>query len=125
MGIENSTILLIDDTPPIRYFMRLTLEEEGAECIEASSIEDGIKFSLQHKPDMIVLDMDLPDDAIFQHMQQLKNTHHMPSIIALTARREKRFIDKAISHGADATISKPFAISDLLDVIENVCDVVN
>ena len=125
MSIENSTILLIDDTPPIRYFMRLTLEEEGAECIEASNMEDGIHSSEKHKPDMIVLDMDLPDDNLFQHIQKLKQTAHAPNIIALTARREKRFIDQARDYGADATINKPFSINDLLDVIENVHNPLN
>lgn len=120
MSIAHHTILLIDDTPPIRFFMRLTLEEEGARCIEASNLQEGLESTKQHKPDMIVLDMDLPDDTLFERMQQLKSADHSPNIIMLTTRREKCFINKATSCGADATVNKPFAISDLLDAIETI-----
>ena len=118
MSLTGKNILAIDDTDSIRTFLRIFLQAHGANFHEAATAEAGVKLCTKVAPDLVVLDLGLPDKDGLDILPELKEKQKNSKVIILSVRKEQRTKDKALSLGADAYVTKPFLMEDLLEVIE-------
>jgi len=109
-------ILIVDDEPDLLAVLRLGLEIEGFDVIEAADGEEGLKRAQQDKPDLMVLDLMLPRMDGYQVCRTLKfdaRYRRLP-IFILSARPGERDKRLALEMGADLFISKPYDLKDLV-----------
>ena len=106
-------IVLIEDEPQIRRFLRATLGSNGYRLHEASSGEDGLIEAASRQPDVVILDLGLPDVDGLQVIRRLREWSTVP-IIVLSARGQEGDKVAALDAGADDYVSKPFAVGELL-----------
>jgi two-component system KDP operon response regulator KdpE len=106
-------VLIIEDDSQIRRFLRVTLGSSGYNLLEATSAQEGIKHvGLQH-PDLIILDLTLPDLDGLEVARQLREWTQTP-IIILSARNQEKDKVAALDAGADDYLTKPFGTEELL-----------
>ena len=106
-------ILLIEDEQAIRRFLRASLTSEGYRVIEAESGNAGLKSAASQPPDMVILDLGLPDMDGQEVLRQLREWFTAPVII-LSARDQEQQKIHALDNGADDYVTKPFGIGELL-----------
>lgn len=116
-SLAGKHILAIDDTPSIRTFLRISLLSHGAAFHEAATAEEGLAKSLLLQPDIVVLDLGLPDRDGLDILPDIMKTEKPPAVIILSVRKEQRTRDIAFELGAVGYVTKPFIMEDLLDVI--------
>jgi two-component system, OmpR family, KDP operon response regulator KdpE len=107
-------ILLIEDDVQIRKFLRTTFSAENYQLREANTAAKGLSQAAEHPPDVIVIDLGLPDlDGVdlIRRVRQWNSTVH---IIVLSVRSRERDKIKALDAGADDYVNKPFAVGELL-----------
>ncbi len=110
---SGALILLIEDDSQIRRFLRTTLASSGYRLLESTSGQDGLRqVSTQH-PDLIILDLGLPDIDGLEVTEQLRSWTRTP-IIVLSARDKEGDKVKALDLGADDYLTKPFGTEELL-----------
>ena len=106
-------VLIIDDEPQIRQMLRHMLELNQADVIEAETGTEGIEKAVTHNPDVILLDLGLPDQSghnVLTHLRQwFRNV-----IIILSVQDGEDDIVSALHHGADDYVRKPFSMKELL-----------
>jgi two-component system KDP operon response regulator KdpE len=105
--------ILIEDEPQIRRFVREALEAESWQVHESDSVKRGLIESGTRKPDLLVLDLGLPDGDGIDVIRQVRAWSKVP-IIVLSARSGEKDKIEALDAGADDFLSKPFAIGELL-----------
>lgn len=106
-------ILVIEDDPQIRRFLRATLIDNGYAYLEANTAQEGLRqVGLQH-PDLIILDLGLPDMDGVEVISRLREWTSTPLII-LSARNQERDKVDVLDAGADDYLTKPFGTSELL-----------
>ena len=110
-------ILLIDDEAKIHEFMAITLAAEGFEYIGASTAADGLLRFKQERPNLIILDLGLPDLDGRKVLQQIRETSNIP-ILILTARDQESEKVKLLDAGANDYLSKPFGIRELISRVK-------
>ncbi|HXI01974.1 MAG TPA: diguanylate cyclase [Candidatus Saccharimonadales bacterium] len=114
--VTQGTILLVDDEEANLYALRLILESKGYRCIERSSGEEAIEAAVESKPDVILLDIQMPDMDGYAVCRKLKadgRTAHVP-IVFLTARyRDHSEIARGLEVGAYDYVTKPFDTAEL------------
>lgn len=116
---KKKKILLVEDEPDFRLSMRMRLEANGFEVIEADNGKAGLDMARTSVPDLIVLDVMLPKMDGYQVARLLKfdaKYKNIP-IVMLTARTQKDDKQTGISVGADAYITKPFKAEELLEMM--------
>jgi two-component system KDP operon response regulator KdpE len=106
-------ILVIDDEPQIRKFLRISLNAYGYEVIEAARGEDGLGKCATASPDLVVLDLGLPDLDGHDVIARIREWSKVP-IIVLSVRTVEGEKVTALDHGADDYVTKPFGIQELL-----------
>ena len=106
-------ILVIEDELPIRRFLRASLSGEGYRLAEAETGQQGLSMAAAHPPDLIILDLGLPDMDGLQIIAELRCWSQVP-IIILSARGQEQDKVMALDHGADDYLSKPFGMGELL-----------
>jgi two-component system KDP operon response regulator KdpE len=106
-------ILIVDDEPHVRKFLRLTLQAEDFNVLEAATAEQAITLVHSAQPDLMILDLGLPDIDGRQVIRDVRLTSNMP-IIVLSGRTEDSEKISVLEQGADDYISKPFAMRDLM-----------
>jgi two-component system KDP operon response regulator KdpE len=106
-------ILVIEDDSQIRRFLRVTLSSSGYNLIEATSGGDGIKQVGLHHPDLIILDLNLPDQDGLEVARNLREWTTTP-IIVLSVRNQEKDKVAALDVGADDYLTKPFGTEELL-----------
>ncbi len=106
-------ILLIEDDTQIRRFLRMTLEAEGIRVSEAPSGAEGLRTAQQDQPDMVILDLGLPDLDGVEVVRQLRRWMSVP-IVILSARSDEAQKVCALDTGADDYLTKPFGNSELM-----------
>lgn len=114
--MENSTpahILVVEDEVPIRRFVRAALTGAGYSVAEAVNVQDGLRQILQQMPDLILLDLGLPDRDGLELLRQVREWSQVP-IIVLSARGQEGDKVAALDAGADDYLTKPFGTSELL-----------
>lgn len=106
-------VVLIEDERPIRRFLRATLMSQGYRLFEAATGEEGLAEAAAHPPDVVILDLGLPDIDGLEVIRRLREWTAVP-IIVLSARGQERDKIAALDAGADDYVSKPFGVGELL-----------
>jgi two-component system, OmpR family, KDP operon response regulator KdpE len=109
----SANILVVDDEPQIRRVLRSTLSFRGYTIIEASTGEEALELASKHKPDLILLDVNLPGMSGIETCREIRRSTDVP-IIMLTVRSAERDKVVALDAGADDYVTKPFGIEELL-----------
>lgn len=110
---EATRIVLVEDDSQIRRFLRMTLEAEGVVVAEAASGRHGMVQIGSHRPDLVILDLGLPDMDGVSFIEQLRACSATP-VIVLSARSEEAQKVAALDAGADDYLCKPFGNAELL-----------
>ena len=105
--------LIIDDEPQIRRLLRITLEANGYRVVDAATGHDGLVQAAQRRPDVILLDLGLPDLEGGEVLKRLREWTHAPVIILSVRDREDDKV-AALDSGADDYVTKPFNSAELL-----------
>lgn len=108
-----SAILLVEDDPHIRRFVRLALEGEGCQVYEAGGIGEGMRVASAHPPELVVLDLGLPDGDGIELIGGLRAWSDAP-ILVLSARGLEADKVRGLDAGADDYLAKPFGVAELL-----------
>jgi two-component system, OmpR family, KDP operon response regulator KdpE len=116
MSFGGKHIVLIDDTSSIRTFLRISLQSHGATIHEAATAMDGLALCQEVNPDLVVLDLGLPDKDGLDLLPEIKQTVDT-KVIILSVRKDSATIEQALTRGASAHMSKPFLMDDLLGLI--------
>jgi len=106
-------VLIIEDDAQIRRFLRVTLGNHGYRLFEATTGEAGIVEAATRQPDIVILDLGLPDIDGLDVIRRLREWTALP-IIVLSARGQERDKIAALDAGADDYVSKPFGVGELL-----------
>ena len=107
-----ANVLIIEDEKQIRRFVRAALEEENCQVTEAQTIAQGLIEAGQRKPDLIILDLGLPDGDGLALIRDLRSWSDVPVLI-LSARTQEIEKIAALDAGADDYLSKPFNVGEL------------
>ena len=110
---QEATVLLIEDEPEIRRFLRTTLPAHGFRLYEAATGKDGLTEAQARNPDLILLDLGLPDLEGSEVIRQVREWTATP-IIVLSARDQEQVKVAALDLGADDYVTKPFGVNELL-----------
>ena len=110
---QDLTLLLIEDEPEIRRFLRTTLPAHGFRLHEAVTGKDGLTEAKARNPDLVLLDLGLPDLEGNEVIRQIREWTTTP-IIVLSARDQEQAKVAALDLGADDYITKPFGVNELL-----------
>lgn len=106
-------ILVIDDEPQIRKFMRISLSANGYEVVEAESAAQGIEAARSQSPDLLILDLGLPDFDGQDVISSVREGSDVP-IIVLSVRSQELDKVEALDRGANDYVVKPFGIAELM-----------
>ena len=108
-----ATILIVEDEKEIRRFVRQALEGEGCRVFDAETMQRGLLEAATRKPDLIILDLGLPDGNGIDYIRDLRQWSSLP-VIVLSARTDEQDKIDALDAGADDYLTKPFGIGELL-----------
>lgn len=113
------TILLVEDVDDTRYFMRLELEHLGYRVIEAEDGKRAVELALQEHPDIILMDLSLPNLDGLEATRLIREDQQMQEvpIVAITAHQEANFRQGAKASGFDAYVTKPIDMDWLSELI--------
>lgn len=106
-------ILLIEDEPQMRRFLRITLQSQGYRLVESDTGVDGLTQAATRNPDVILLDLGLPDLDGLEVTKRLREWTETP-VIVISAREQEQDKVKALDAGADDYLTKPFSAGELL-----------
>ncbi len=113
MSDPHPVAVLVEDEPQIRRFVRSALEQEAWQVFEASTLAQGLVECGTRRPDLVVLDLGLPDGDGLDLIRDLRGWSDVP-LIVLSARSDERQKVAALDAGADDYLGKPFGIAELL-----------
>jgi two-component system KDP operon response regulator KdpE len=113
MASPAPTVLVIEDEPQIRRFLRATLPAYGYRLLEAETAHDGLTQATRHQAELIILDLGLPDLDGLEVIRRLREWTTVP-ILVLSARGQETDKVVALDAGADDYLTKPFGIQELL-----------
>jgi two-component system KDP operon response regulator KdpE len=106
-------ILIVDDEPQIRRFLRASLQAHDYEVIEADTGKEGIRQATLQKPELVILDLGLPDTDGMEVITGLREWSKVP-IIVLSVRSDEADKIDALDRGANDYVTKPFSMGELL-----------
>ena len=106
-------VLLIEDEPQMRRFLRAALENEAYQLVEAATARDGLTQAAGRNPDIILLDLGLPDGDGIDLTRRIREWARTP-IVVISARGQERDKVAALDAGADDYVTKPFGMDELL-----------
>jgi two-component system KDP operon response regulator KdpE len=107
------TAVIVEDEPQIRRFVRAALEAEGWQVFEADTLKKGLTEAGTRKPDLLVVDLGLPDGDGLELIRDVRGWSGVP-IVVLSARSDETDKIAALDAGADDYLSKPFGVGELL-----------
>ena len=112
MNAPSPKVLLIEDEKQIRRFVRVAVEEEGCQVVEAETMAQGLIEAGMRKPDLLILDLGLPDGNGIDLIRDLRGWSDVPVLILSARSQENDKID-ALDAGADDYLTKPFSVGEL------------
>lgn len=110
---QSATLLVIDDEPQIRKFLRISLASQGYKVLEAATGAEGLAQAALGKPDLVVLDLGLPDMDGQQVLRELREWSAVPVMVLSVRASEVQKVD-ALDGGANDYVTKPFGIQEFL-----------
>ncbi|ATZ11026.1 two-component system response regulator KdpE [Erwinia amylovora] len=108
-----TTILIVEDEKEIRRFLRVALEGEDFRVVDAETLKRGLIEAATRKPQLVILDLGLPDGDGCQFIHEIRQWSTMP-VIVLSARSDESDKITALDAGADDFLTKPFGVGELL-----------
>ena len=115
-------VLIVDDEPDVRELVGFNLTKEGWEVIEAANGLEGLKKAREEKPEIIILDIMMPEMdglTVYKHLRESKKTAQIP-VLMLTAKKELDDRLQGLALGADDYVSKPFSTKELVLRVRNL-----
>jgi two-component system KDP operon response regulator KdpE len=106
-------VLVVEDEPQMRRFLRAALTSHGYRPVEASAGEEAVRLAASHNPELVLLDLGLPDADGIDLTRRLREWSKMP-IIVISARGREEDKVAALDAGADDYLTKPFGVNELL-----------
>lgn len=119
MNPNSADILVIDDEPQIRKLLEITLQSNGYRVRQASTAREGLALAASHPPDLVLLDLGLPDESGHSVLQALR-AWYQGAIIILSVQSSEEAIVTALDVGANDYLVKPFRSGELLARIRSV-----
>ena len=107
------TVLVIEDEVPLRRFLRVMLETQEYRVLEAANAAKGLEMAASERPDLLILDLGLPDTHGVEVIKSVRQWSSMP-IIVVSARGKEYEKVAALDEGADDYLTKPFGVGELL-----------
>lgn len=107
-------VLIVEDDKPLRQTLAATLKAEGYFPIEAGSVTSARQHMAERAPDLVILDLGLPDEDGMNLLAETRRAGDLTPIIVLTARNEESAKVRALDLGADDYVTKPFGVAELL-----------
>lgn len=107
-------ILIIEDDPALLFGLKENFQMAGYETSTASNGSEGLKTAMQSNPDLILLDVMLPEKNGYEICNELRNRHMNVPIIMITAKDEEQDVIRGLNVGADDYVTKPFSIKELM-----------
>ena len=117
-----STILLVDDEESARYGMRRALASLDGKIIEAANGKEALEQTLQEKPDLIIMDIAMPEMDGLEALEQLRLLPNPPLVIMITAHGSEKVAVDAMKKGAYDYIAKPYDVDELRMVARNALE---
>ncbi len=111
--MSGARVLMIEDEPEIRRFVRMALESEGLEVYEAATLARGLIDAATRRPELVVLDLGLPDGDGLDFIREFRGWSQSP-VLVLSAREGEERKVQALDAGADDYLVKPFGVAELL-----------
>ena len=111
--MNKGEILIIDDEPQIRKLLKISLESHGYKVIQASTGAEGLVLTANYSPELILLDINLPDKSGHEILKELRDWYEKP-IIILSVQNSETDIVHALDNGATDYLAKPFRTGELL-----------
>ena len=113
----NKRILIIDDEADIRFLLKRALISHNFSVVEAENLKRGMELNTETQPDIIILDVNLPDGNGTYYAKKLKNDKNMVIFISVD---HDKLIDGYKDLGASGFIKKPFSVEQVLELIKKV-----
>jgi two-component system KDP operon response regulator KdpE len=110
---DKPSVLVIDDEVQIRRLLRACLEAEGYRVLESATGQEGIAQAASNPPDVVLLDLGLPDMDGMNVLKRLREWSHVPVVVLSVRDRQEDKVD-ALDNGADDYVTKPFGAAELL-----------
>jgi DNA-binding response OmpR family regulator len=114
LAVARRRILIIEDEPDLVRGLRDALEFEGFEIISTGLGREGVKLARERAPDLVLLDLMLPDINGFSVCEEIRQTSPLVPIIMLTARSQETDKIRGLDAGADDYVTKPFSVGELV-----------
>ncbi len=113
MSSHRTVVILVEDDPQIRRFVSMALTAENCDVHEADTVKRGLIETGTRKPDLVILDLGLPDRDGIEFIRDLRTWSQLP-ILVLSARTYEQDKVEALDAGADDYLTKPFGVAELL-----------
>ncbi|HVE86171.1 MAG TPA: response regulator [Myxococcales bacterium] len=113
MSDHGPLVLVIEDEPQMRRFLRASLTSHGFQVVEAAAAKEGMAMATSHNPEIVLLDLGLPDADGMALTREMRGWARMP-IIVISARGREADKVEALDSGADDYLTKPFGVNELL-----------
>ncbi|MCU0647416.1 MAG: response regulator [Gemmatimonadaceae bacterium] len=113
MSTVEPLVLLVEDEPPMRRFLRAALPANGFRLVEAATAREGLAHAAGYNPDLILLDLGLPDGEGLDVLRDVRGWSQVP-VLVLSARGHEGDKVRALDEGADDYVTKPFGMPELL-----------
>ena len=111
--MDKGLVLLVEDEIQMRRFLKVALESDGYRFVEAGTAGEGLSLTASHNPDVVLLDLGLPDMDGLEFLRRVREWSLVP-IIVISAREQESDKVRALDSGADDYLTKPFGVSELL-----------
>ena len=112
-------VLVIDDEPPIRKLLRVGLSAHGYQIVEASNGKMALNLLSEQTPDLVILDLGLPDMQGHELLRTMRARNDSVPIVVLSSRDDETGKVQALDSGADDYVTKPFGMDELLARMRN------
>ena len=122
--MNKAEILIIDDEPQIRKLLEITLQSNDYLVKSAATAKEGLIMAENHPPELILLDLGLPDETGYHVLSKLREWYTNPIIILSVQKNEENIIN-ALDNGANDYLSKPFRTGELLARIRSALRTIN
>jgi len=111
--VDKRNVLLVEDEIQMRRFLKVALESDGYRFAEAGTAGEGLSLTASNNPDVVLLDLGLPDMDGLEFIRRVRDWSRVP-IIVISAREQESDKVRALDSGADDYLTKPFGVSELL-----------
>jgi excisionase family DNA binding protein len=114
---DGPTVLIVDDDPKLREYIRVNLEMEGYSVREAGSADEGLSVLEESTPNLVLLDVMMPEVDGWEMLRRVQEQHGVGAIplIMFSGKVDEGAVDEAVSRGAQGFIGKPFNPQELID----------